>query len=231
MLKKNYVLLVIAALVMASTTAVALGPLGAPNAQLRQGQYSVGVDYGYTEHDIGTGGRGTFRTNAFLANLGYGVADNVEIYGLIGMADGTIFGAADQFDASYDFAYGLGTKITLLDQGEIQWGMVTQMSWFDLDDSYIDRQTDNRVSEEVDGFEVKVGVGPTYTAMEGLHIYGGPMLHVLNQKWDDGFSYNDREVGIFAGVDYEIMDNISLLGEYQWTCDMEMVGVSVGFKF
>ncbi len=227
MLKKNYALLVVAALLTASA-AMAATPLGVPYAQLRQGDVSLGLDYGYAEFDgpVGT----SARSNTFLANLAYGVADNVQIHGLAGIADAK---GEDGFDASYDWAYGFKTKITLADQGEVKFGLATQMLWSEVDDRYT-RGPLAGLKAEVDGFEIKVAPGASYEAMDNLQIYGGPMLHIVNSKESNPAyyaSHNDREVGFFVGAQYEIADNISLLGEWQWTCDLDMVGVSVGYRF
>ena len=119
-----------------SSSALALAPMGPPMASLEQGQYSAGVDYSYSEMDIEVSGYGLtatqkdVETNMIFANLGYGIAPNVEAFLRLGVADAE----SEGFSGDTEFAYGFGIKGTFAQEGDLVWGGLFQMSWMTSED-------------------------------------------------------------------------------------------------
>ncbi|MBN2455232.1 MAG: outer membrane beta-barrel protein [Sedimentisphaerales bacterium] len=215
---------------MLCSTAVAAAPMGPPTAGLKTGQFRVGVDYGYMEGDIDTkvGEVDGFESNTILANLGYGITDEIDIYGLIGASDGDV----DEFDSSYEPAYGFGVKATLARDENVSWGVVYQMLWVNPKDDI------SGVDVEIDAYDIKAAVGPSYNA-NGLKLYGGPMLYYIDGEIEasigglsgDADIDQDVQIGVYAGLAIDLAENMSLMGEYQYTHDVETIGASLYWKF
>jgi opacity protein-like surface antigen len=207
--------------------------LGPPVAGLVEKQWSIGVDYGFMDGDIDTKdiGEGDFESNTILANIGYGLTDRVEIYGLIGASDGEIdddLGLGDDFDSGYEAAYGFGVKVTLAEQDSISWGAVYQMLWVNPEDKV------GVVDVEIEAFDIKAAFGPSYNA-NGIHIFGGPMLYYIDGDIDtdigDTDIDQDAQFGGYVGVAVDLGTNMSLSGEYQYTHDVETIGASWRLRF
>ena len=213
-----------------SSPIFASSPLGPPVAGLNKGQFRVGVDYGSMKGDIDTklGEVKDFESNTVLANLGYGISDNVEVYGLIGGSDGDV----DSFDSGFEPAYGFGVKATITEEQNLSWGLVYQMLWVNPEDKI------SGVDVEVNAYDIKAAIGPSYNA-DGFHIYGGPMLHYIAGDIDGsigGLSAKadidqDVQIGGYVGLGLDLAENMVLMGEYQYTHDVETIGVSLCLKF
>ena len=229
MVRKFYLAVVVA--VLGGGVVFAGSPLGAPAASLVRGQWSLGADYGFMDADIDTdlADVSGFESNTILANLGYGIADNWELYGLLGFADGEVGG----FDSDYEEAYGFGAKVTLSESPKWKWGAVYQMLWVNPED------TVGGVDVEADIYDIKAAFGPTYKINECWDIYGGPMVYYIAGDVDAGFGPvtantdvdQDVQVGAYGGIGVDLTDDWALVGEYQWTQDVDMIGASLHFKF
>jgi hypothetical protein len=193
-----------------TSVAVALPPMGPPMVTLKQGQFSAGFEYGYSDMDLqadfkfvstapGLSVLGKesvplkdFKSNMFFGRLGYGVSDNWEAFLRLGAGDVKM---QDGFDGGYGFAWGFGTKATFLKEDSVTWGGLFQMTWLNPgDDKLADTETftvgegqvDVTISgkREVDWWEIQIAVGPTWQT-GNLCIYGGPFLHFLNGDYDE----------------------------------------------
>jgi hypothetical protein len=159
-MEKKLLLFVVIVLVgLCGSVALALDPMGPPAAALKQGQWSAGIDYSYSDMDLKVDGKyswyewgqdpdyyedwgsGKFKekakgvkVNKIYANIGYGIMDNWDAFVRLGGADGDLgAGISDMsggFDSDYVFAYGFGTRVTLWEQSpEFKVGGLFQMSW------------------------------------------------------------------------------------------------------
>ena len=211
---------------VAGSSALALVPMGPPTAGLQQGQFRVGGEYGYSEQDLEIDPKydpaGTIldlESNMFFATLGYGVMDNWEFFVQLGVANADFDKVkwsddptADKwgFGGDYGFAYGFGTKYTFWEQMEgLTWGVLFQMKWINTEDTLTGRDVDDLEGTygiedwssdlELDYYEMQIAVGPTWQAMEGLCIYGGPFLHIvsgdLDDKWNETYAEYDNPGG------------------------------------
>ena len=233
-----------------SSQAMALPPMGPPKADLEQGQYSVGLDYSFSEMDIEVSGYGLTVTqkgvesNMIFANLGYGIAPNLEAFVRLGAANAEFEG----FSGDTEFAYGFGTKATFAQEGDLTWGGLFQMSWANSEDTGILILDGHTITgtQEIDFYEIQIAVGPTYK-MEGFSIYGGPFLHIIDGKYDwsgtvtgpivngsGSFSLDveqESEFGGFVGAQFDLAENTSCCVEYQLTGDAWAIGTGIVWRF
>lgn len=205
---------------LSSSVALALVPMGPPRATLKEGQLAVGFEYGRQEMDLKTYGEikevdaaGTvveqttyshvkykingLTSNMFLGNLSYGMLNNWDIYGRLGVADvecdeimrifadGSTPNRYQGLDSTYGFAWGFGTKATFGRDGDIVWGGLFQFTRSNPDGSSINLLGDpNFTGEaEIDYYEIQLAVGPTLQ-LDDVSIYGGPFVHFVRGDLD-----------------------------------------------
>lgn len=216
-MEKRMLLLVVALMVAVlwSSAAWALRPMGPPMAGLEQGQYSVGFDFSYSKMNLEADG-GTaedVESLAYLANLGYGIADNYEAFIRLGLAGITVEDPDKDFEGDNQFAYGFGIKGTFAEDDALTWGGLFQMDWTKSEDGDV----------EIDSYGIQIAAGPTYQ-MEGMSLYGGPFLHFVGgdvSGTPDGTLDLEQEsiFGGYVGAQFDIAENASWNIEYQTTGD------------
>jgi len=134
-------------------------------------------------------------SNMVFANLNYGVHDNWDVFVRLGAAD-----AADDIkedpssgtgttytgmNGSLGFAWGIGTKATFWQDGDVTWGGLFQATWLDPDGSDVDLTGDPAYSgdADLDFWEVQIAAGPT-VEYDNFRVYGGPFLHFVGGDLD-----------------------------------------------
>lgn len=224
----------------------AVGFMGPPTAELKAGQWNFGYSYSYSRQDLDkvtakwtdyylntdmedpdivsgsykvTPEDTTTQRNYFV--FGYGVNDQWEVYAQLGIADiksdikyedGDVSG----INLDNDFAWGIGTRITLAQQDNVAWGLSAQMNW--IDTSIDDKGTDNdngegyieewtwKESTDIKATEILVAFGPTVD-MGGWKLYGGPYWYYLSgdmeYKYSEAGYWDDGEVDTGEWVYYE----------------------------
>jgi len=222
---------------MTYSPALAVAPLGTPTAGLKQGQFSAAFEYAIGEADLEVSGHGISETlkdvesNAFLANLGYGITDDWEFYVLLGVAN---VQADDlDFDGDYGFAYGLGTKYTFARDESLSWGAMFQIDWNKSEDKV------SGVDIEFDYYEMTIAVGPTYELSDTMRIYGGPFFYFLNgdlkgtyESMSATFDLEEESMfGGYVGLEVDLDQSASIYGEFQFTGDAWTFGTGIGWKF
>ena len=239
---KKQVLFVVLFVLGLAGTALALGPLGPPTAGLKTGKFSVAGEYAFSDSDVEVEGETLkgLESNIFLGQLGYGISDDWEVYGLLGAADHEI-DDLDPLDFSYDFAYGFGTKYTFAKGEKLSWGALFEMGWRSGDDS-IDVGVDS-ADVDFDYFEMFIAVGPTWKVSECFRIYGGPFFYMLDgdieiegtiegEAFDvSGDMEEESEFGGYVGAEWDLSANACLYGEVQFTSDMTVYGGGIAWKF
>lgn len=223
----------------------------------------------------GNGEKVKFKDNIesdmIFANLGYGVSDKLELFLLLGMADLNLADESDM-DSSNEFAYGFGAKTTFYEKGYLRLGALFQMNWFSFDgdlpdekehfgyvsvmrDMRIDGTLDITSTWEMNYYQLKFAVGPTYELMEGVSIYGGPFYYFLSGDYEvkrtggltQGNSVSNYEVntfekesgdideqsnfGAYFGTQIDIIKNLPLCIEYQFTGDADVLGANLVYRF
>jgi hypothetical protein len=190
-------------------------------------------------------------SNAFIANIGYGVIENWEVYALLGIADVQIDyveGAEDlAFDGNYRPYFGFGTKLTFRKEEPLSWGAMFQMDWTNSEeDDFFELDIFGSDNVEIQYYEIVVAVGPTYEMNEQLRIYGGPFFYLLDGDfkseitntmfYDSGSKISfdleeDSQVGGYVGAEYDLVENAPLFVELQFTADSWGFGAGIGWKF
>jgi len=140
-------------------------PMGVPMATLEEGQWTLGLGYGYGETDweahglrvqTPDGGSSTYtaefidleglRTRVVLGGLAYGVCDNWDLFLRLGASDvrdnisihtTPPSGAPERlsYDGDSGLAWGIGTRATFCHWGPWRFGGLAQITWFDPKDS------------------------------------------------------------------------------------------------
>ena len=268
------VVVVVVSLCSSNALATTMGP---PVAGLEAGKYSIGFDYSYNDWTLDMDGKesvileidgdgsleasGSFKddldldSSMFFANLGYGVTDKLEVFARLGMADLSDSG----FSSSQKFAWGLGTKGTFYEQDALKWGALFQITWGTADDDTTVYVTDPLTGDDVDvdmsmdidWYEIKVAVGPSYELAEGVSIYGGPFYHMISGDLDADASGRGQEGGVsfdwsasmsadldegssfggYVGAQAELAENLPCYVEYQFTGDANVFGAGLLYKF
>ncbi len=221
--------------------AIAIAPLGPPTASLNKGQFSISAEYAYSDSDWelsfddnDTSLEGVV-SNVFLAQLGYGLTDDWEIYAPLGVAD---------HETGYKFAYGVGTKLTFEKVNDWSWGLLFEIGWRQGDDTTCLDLTGLGLGEgnfDVDFtyHDITVALGPTWKVAEKVRLYGGPFFYVLegDMEIDSAGVDETLDVGVqtlfggYIGAEIDLCENSSWYGEFQFTGDMMVLGTGISWKF
>jgi hypothetical protein len=237
-----------------SINAYGIGILGTPTAELDQGQWNVGANYGYLSTDLdttrisgtvsGSPASGSaeikdYNINRYYATIGYGLTSAWEAYVQLGWADVKsefdVTGISDlsggvNFDN--DFAWGWGTRYTFYEQDKIRWGATVQMNWIDTSGGSED------LSVDIDDYDLLVGVGPTVD-MGGWSLYGGPFYYMLDGDVDvkgtdlklSGDLQEDSNIGGFVGAQCKVMEKYDVTTEFSFTGSGWAIGAGVCYAF
>ena len=210
-------------------------------------------------------------SDMILANLGYGVFDYLEVFVLLGMDDLSL--DEGPLDSDDELAYGFGTKATLYDDGNLKFGVLIQMSWSSFDGDYteierifepdfgIDETVPTTADWEMDYYQLKFAIGPSYKLTDALSIYGGPFYHLVRGDFDielrgektevdttlaplvtytDTVTYSEdisgdieeqSNFGAYIGAQIDFAENLPFCVEYQMTGDTDILGASLVYRF
>jgi hypothetical protein len=277
------VVVVVVSLCSSNALATTLGP---PVAGLDAGKFSIGFDYSNTDIDYdgssksteewrasGISGAltetdkskfdGSIESNMYLADLGYGVTDKLEVDVLLGMADLSV---DDGFDGGNDFAYGFGVKGSFYEEANLKVGVLFQMVWGSSDDDFKDvvdipgtgESVYTTGSVDIDYYQLKLAVGPSYKLTEGISIYGGPFYYLFSGDFDSkvvgqvndiaipgepgthDVTYLDKESGDldedsnfggYIGAQIDITEKLPVSFEYQFVSGGGVFGASLLYRF
>ena len=187
------------------------------------------------------------QVNMYYGALVYGIADDWNVYAALGLA-GAEFpgdGAAPDFDGDDKFAYAVGCKRTLAKDEEsgTVWGTVFQFAQGSSEDTITttssaygtwgngavsipapSEASSRRIDAELDWYAIQLAVGPTIPLCEGVCLYGGPFLHLVEADLEVKTSRYEYELeqhvelGGYVGLQAELGDPNVLLGaEFLWT--------------
>ncbi len=265
-----------------SSVALALPPMGPPKAMVGQDQWTLGLGYSYSEMDLDAHGRGrenqgagfaapaldkheieSLTTNMVLVSLGFGISDSWDAFVSVGGADATdditeeLASGADGnkytgLDGSFEVCYGIGSRVTFWEDGDITWGGLFQILWQNPDGS-IDLTVANdptftlKGDAELDFWELQIAVGPTWEG-DDFRVYGGPFLHIVDGDIDldatgvDAFAATWQvessgeiteasQFGGYAGAQLDLDENTTANIEIQFTADAWAVGLGAIWRF
>jgi len=254
-------------------------PMGFPGAYLGEGQWAVGAEYGYERTNLRAFGAVTeeflagsshtwnsaFQIDDLTSHMGfgtlaYGISDTWDIFARVGAANArdTLFvrpadtdalQAQDNFDGSFGFAWGVGTRATFLRSGPWSVGGLVQVTWFYPGESNF--AVPNPDPAESWGGEVKLKYWQAQTSLaagyqaDRWRVWAGPFLQFIRgdmdfRSTDAGVGVNsirwsskvqeDAHVGGHAGLACEVSDQFNLWVEGQVTgSDSWLVGVGAVF--
>ena len=200
------------------------------------------------------------KSDMFFTNVGYGITENCDIYLRLGISDaqtnineiqagGTTGEQFRGFDSNFGFAWGIGSRATFFEEGNLSIGGLLQTNWTNPDSSEITISGDPYFSgkAEIEYWEIQMAAGPTFE-FDYFRIYGGPFLHFLSGDIDlNGTGIypgpttitlesskdieKNTEIGGFVGVQFDIEENYSLYTECQFTSDAWGLGAGIIWKF
>lgn len=245
---------VLMAVGLCGSAALALDPMGPPAAGLKKGQFGAGAEYSYSEMDLklsegewsdnlGSSGKlASFtskdvKLHKVYANLGYGITDNWEGFLRLGGASADFkdvpWGQDEQPDGDTGFAIGFGTKVTFYEERNLKVGGLFQMSWFETEGRLrgIDEEGSSfSGSAETDITEIQIAVGPTYKLTKGLSIYGGPFFHFIDGDMKASGSWTTGPLDGTEKYSYDI-DEASCFGGYIGTAVDIAENISCNIEF
>jgi len=266
-MKKEFVSLIVVVTIVGllSSAALALDPLGPPVAGCKQDQFSAGFEFAFGDMDLEVSGPGISTSNnneavlkdvqsrKYFARIGYGISDDWEIFTRLGVTDIEFeadASSSQDFDSDHEFAFGVGTKKTFVDNGDVKWGAIFQFSWAEVDDRFNSASVsfaNGGISKsyvqkiELDWYEMQLAIGPQWMIDEGIYIYGGPFLHflegdldVITAGGDTRYEHEleqESEFGGFGGCVVEIDEHLVALVEGQIMSDAWLVALGVTWLF
>ncbi len=267
---------------LCSSVALALPPMGPPKAMVGQDQWTFGLGFSHSEMDLAANGKGRedqgagfaaptwdkheiegLTTNMVLGSLAFGASDSWDVFVCVGGADakdeiteqlpsGTDGNKYKGLDGSFEICYGLGSRMTFWEDGDVTWGALFQILWQNPDGS-IDMRADDdptfllKGDAELDFWELQIAAGPTLE-MDNFRIYGGPFLHIIDgdieldttgvdafaatwQVESSGEIAEASQFGGYAGAQWLVAENTSANIEIQFTADAWAVGLGAIWKF
>jgi len=243
---------VLAAVCVCGSAALALDPMGPPTSRLEKGHWSVGVDYFAEDSDIEldearpVGLVSAFKMNVeeqlVTANIAYGIADNWEIFLRLGGeasgdGTGTQGGSPVTFDGDSGSVTGLGARASLYKQGNLELGGLFQIGWGKSEGKIETRG--QSFSVDGDTTEIGVAIGPSYKITENVSIYGGPFFYFIDGDVDGNvlgidISYDIDEASYFGGyigTQIDIADGIAFNVELQHTATADGLGMGLVWRF
>jgi len=212
-----------------SSQAIALSPMGPPIPDIDVGQYGIDFGYGYGEVDVKASGYGVSATlsgvdfSTIFAQLNYGIAENWQGSFRLGTAE---------IEGDSDFTWGLGTKVGLGEHYGLDWGALFQINWFDNEEAF----TVDGYSGIMDfeAYEIQLALGPTYKT-DNFSIYGGPFLHFIEGDLELlGLTFDleqESVIGGYVGISTEIAENTDLNLEFQATGNAQTIGLKLAWRF
>lgn len=254
-MKNRILILCVVLVVMCSSTALALDPMGPPKASLQKGQWSAGVDYSFSDMTIQrTTASWTSSTknvaeidelHKVYATIGHGLNDNVEGYVRIGVGSPEVdrLGGSTEWKSDggdWDALWGLGVKVTLSENDNLTWGFLAQYNSAELSADQAEIGGPDEQSIDLDISELQIAFGPTAKVMDQVSVYGGPFLHIIDGSYVDRQSDGDRltktieeesALGGYVGAQVDVNANTTLNIEYMSTGDAWALAGGVKFSF
>jgi hypothetical protein len=203
------------------------------------------------------------RTTMFFGTVAYGICDNWDVFVRAGAADArddvVLFdpnnprqgGDRINFDGSYGFAWGAGTRATFCRSGPWSFGGLAQVTWFRPGDSSF-RLTDIAIPDEaiagdieLDYWQTQVSLAAMYQ-MDTLSLWAGPFLQFVQGDLDldadfllDGVPIGtikssadlkeSSQIGAHFGANWKAADRLNFWGEGQITGDSWLVSIGLVF--
>jgi hypothetical protein len=230
---------------LCGSAALALDPMGPPAASLGKGNWCIGGEWAYSdmevERQVRSDSSGPDRVDVkvhkIYVNMGYGFADNVDVYARAGAGDLDYHKRGNyNFDgqSNFDFIYGLGVKGTIKQSSpDLKWGFLAQYSWGDYDGDLAADGYSGHFILKLDEFQL--AAGPTWQASDTVAIYGGPFLHyvrggIKDRPWSGVTPKPIEEegwLGGYVGAQVDLCPNCALNAEYMKTDNADAIAIGL----
>jgi len=243
----NRVTFTICCVLLLSSQAVGIAPIGPAASTLDQGRIKLGFDYTHTvfdglPFDVTVGGKREEnpiddKINAYFARIGYGLVDPVDIFLRLGVANAEL--------TETEFAWGLGGRFTFVRSERLDWGLIAQASWYSNDVETI-RQDEIWgpvfYREDLNIRVIQIAAGPVYKG-DRLSVYGGPFVFWSKGDGDLKVDYglysetypidveSDIAAGVYVGLSLAVKPNINLKAECQLAGHFRAFGGSLIYRF
>ena len=199
------------------------------------------------------------KSNLIFGRIGYGLRDTWDIFGRVGVSDikgdltvpsvnssglaaTDFFQGGEQFelDGSFALAWGVGSRMTFAETGDIAWGTVFQMTWLNPKESECSwtnpEDSDIHVDPTIDlqYWEIQLAAGPTLN-LGKLWLYGGPFLYFAKGDLNVGGTWTDTGLsgpieadhdlreesnfGGYGGMQWSVAENLAFYAEGHYTGD------------
>jgi hypothetical protein len=194
------------------------------------------------------------KSTTLFGQLGYGVDEKWDLFLVLGasstqgdtkLASGgsaVYIGSGEQFqyDSSMNFAWGLGTRITIYESTDVSWGALGQITWHNPSKSRSSwtnpsDPTETMIADlDLDFMEIQLAAGPSLNLGSGW-VYGGPFLHFIDGDMSMSGTYNDSglpangtlsgrfdvkqksEIGLYLGGQWLVNDKVYWYADAQFT--------------
>ena len=259
-----------------SSTASGLTMMGPPRSLLNKGQSAVSLEAAYSQMDLEAFGPITntqstlstpdytkfkienLKSATISARLDTSVFENWDLFARIGTTNGKGELKEDassatghefnDFDGTFGFSWGVGTRTSFYKDENISWGSTLQVNWANPGTCDITDDTDSKFTgeAEIKYWEFQIGIGPTFE-IDKVRIYGGPFLHYINgdlditgitqdtipaTSYDASLDIREKtQVGAFIGTQIYLGKNVTLIAEGQLTGDGWGIGINPMWKF
>ncbi len=256
-----------------SSVTLALDPLGPPIATLEAGQFSLGLDYSrssmdsqlingkWTDSTYGSfEGAGKsisltledFEQSSSYVNFGYGIDYGWEAFIRLNYTkaefSNSLTPKGDKFESDSVPAFGGGIKATFYETEDLIIGGIAQanMVHYNGQRNVSDWYLPDFV--ETDIIEIQFTMGASYMLIDGIWIYGGPIIHFINGEFTNisiteaetgGLTLTeytwdieeDSMYGGYIGTQLDLGDYYSLSIEYQLTGSANALGAGFVMRF
>lgn len=258
---------------LSSSATFALDPIGSTITNLQPRQFQLGFEYCHSSMDfklidgkfmdfvdgsLNDSGKSIDlalkefeKTNSFV-NFGYSIERNWEVFLRIGTTKAkfgdSLLREGEKFESDSTPALGGGIKATLYDGRNFKIGGLIQANWAHYNGQLNSPQRPLPQFVETDIKEIQIALGANYMLIDGLWIYGGPLVHFLKGEFDNTLIQEaktgtfqlidsswdieqDSMYGGYLGTQLEIGKNCHINIEYQFTggADAYGAGIVLGF--
>ncbi|MBN2590181.1 MAG: hypothetical protein JXA96_09990 [Sedimentisphaerales bacterium] len=229
---------------------------GPATAQLDKGQWSISGNYFYSSQDMDkvkvkeNDGDiynltiSDWNMNRYYAQLNYGINDNLQVFGRLGMFDikaqykvigSQSFGGVN-FDN--DIFYGLGLKYTFAEDETTDWGAAFNINMLNASATEKYNAGTQEMNVDVDCMEYVFVIGPTID-MDSWNLYGGALCSMLSIDHDHKDTQGDKgsgdnetvSIGGYIGAQFDISDNYIMSMELQATDNGWGIGAGIEIPF
>ncbi len=247
MKRKQTTILIAVSILFSSSVIWAAGPLGAPKSDLEQNNWSIAYDVTYSKQEVeaeATVGGVTitdsiddFQIDSYLGTFSYGLFENTDIFVRVGLADAELEDDAGvEFTDDGQLLWGIGAKVTFVEEDPVTWGGIIQYFQGEFEDSQMGSTS---VKGGVEWESLQVAVGPTYDANE-VTFFGGGFFHFIggDLKLSGGGTTATADLeeesyflGGYVGAQFNLTQQAAVSVEFQYSGDVTATSAGIRWKF